>query len=259
MSEPKKRLNLEERETIMIGILRNQPLIRIAELLGRHVASIAKEIKKHRIFVRGSYFAGNDCRYAKGCDKRHVCGDEDCPMYCYSCPKNCHDFCPEYKTKKCLNYDRPPYVCNACQNRRYCEDDRYFYDPKIADKQAIELRSESRKGIHLTSEELENVNNLLTSGIKCGQPIAHIFAVHENEIPITSRTAYTYIDQGLLDVRNIDLRRQAGYKKRRKKNGKRHSGQTGARLLKDGKLYNIPRPLQHSQAHKASLDLPEKV
>ena len=30
--------------------------------------------------------------------------------------------------------------------------------------------------------------------------------------------------------------------------------QTGAKLLKDGKLYNIARPLQHSQAHKAGLD-----
>ena len=30
--------------------------------------------------------------------------------------------------------------------------------------------------------------------------------------------------------------------------------QTGARLIKDGKLYSIPRPLQHSQAHKAGLD-----
>lgn len=30
--------------------------------------------------------------------------------------------------------------------------------------------------------------------------------------------------------------------------------QTGARLIKDGKLYNIPRRLQHSQAHKAGLD-----
>ncbi|MBR3734764.1 MAG: DUF5131 family protein [Lachnospiraceae bacterium] len=27
--------------------------------------------------------------------------------------------------------------------------------------------------------------------------------------------------------------------------------QTGARLLKDGKLYNIPRRIQHSQAHRA--------
>jgi len=30
--------------------------------------------------------------------------------------------------------------------------------------------------------------------------------------------------------------------------------QTGARLLKDGKIYKIPRPMQHSQAHKAGLD-----
>ncbi len=31
--------------------------------------------------------------------------------------------------------------------------------------------------------------------------------------------------------------------------------QTGARLLKDGKVYNIPREHQHSQARKAGLDL----
>lgn len=30
--------------------------------------------------------------------------------------------------------------------------------------------------------------------------------------------------------------------------------QTGARLKKNGKLYNIPRPYQHSQARKAGLD-----
>ena len=31
--------------------------------------------------------------------------------------------------------------------------------------------------------------------------------------------------------------------------------QTGAKLIKDGKLYNIPRRLQHSQAYKAGLDV----
>ncbi len=30
--------------------------------------------------------------------------------------------------------------------------------------------------------------------------------------------------------------------------------QTGAKLIKDGKVYHIPRKLQHSQAHKAGLD-----
>lgn len=31
--------------------------------------------------------------------------------------------------------------------------------------------------------------------------------------------------------------------------------QTGARLFKDGRLYHIPRKLQHSQAHKAGIDI----
>ena len=31
--------------------------------------------------------------------------------------------------------------------------------------------------------------------------------------------------------------------------------QTGAKLIKDGRLYNIPRKLQHIQAHKAGLDI----
>ena len=31
--------------------------------------------------------------------------------------------------------------------------------------------------------------------------------------------------------------------------------QTGAKLIKDGKLYYVPRRLQHSQAHKAGLDM----
>ena len=78
-----KQLTLDDRESIAIGIMRCQSLKKIAEHIGKHVASVAKEVKRHRIFVRGSYYAGNDCRYAKGCNKRHVCGDEVCPMYCY--------------------------------------------------------------------------------------------------------------------------------------------------------------------------------
>ena len=100
MSKVVPRINDADREKIALGIVRKQPLKKIAALLGRHLTSITNEIKKHRIFVRGSYYAGNDCRYAQGCDKRHVCGDPDCKMYCYTCPKSCHDFCPEYVIHK---------------------------------------------------------------------------------------------------------------------------------------------------------------
>ena len=217
MSEIISKMKFDDRETIEIGLARKQPLVKIAALLNRHVASIAREIKKHRLFVRGSYYAGNDCNGAKGCTKRHVCGDEACPMYCYTCPKDCHKYCSDYCSTKCTAFKKPPYVCNGCDKRRYCNDDRYFYDAKVADKKSVEVRKKSREGIHLTDEELESVNRILSEGIKKGQPLAHIFAVHEQEIPITSRTAYIYINDGLLDVRNIDLRRQARYRKRRKK------------------------------------------
>ena len=217
MSKTIPRINDADREKISLGLVRKQPLKKIAEYLGRHVSSISNEIKKHRVFVRGSYYAGNDCRYAEGGDKRHVCGDLDCKMYCYTCPNNCHSFCDEYATNKCKKYEKPPYVCNACDNRRYCQDDRYFYDAAVANREAKETRKISRQGIHITNEELDDLNTILSTGIKKGQPIAHIFAVHEDEIPITSRTAYKYIGMGLLDVKNIDLRRQAGYKHRRKK------------------------------------------
>ena len=138
-------------------------------------------------------------------------------MYCYACTKDCHKYCTDYYSTKCRAYEKPPYVCNGCDKRRYCNDDRYFYEAKLADRESITTRKTSREGIHLTDEELASVNSILSEGIKKGQPLAHIFAVHEQGIPITSRTAYIYINDGLLDIRNIDLRRKARYKRRRKK------------------------------------------
>lgn len=247
MSEKKSKLNLNDRETIEIGIIRKQPLKRIAVLLKKHVASIAREIKRHRIFVNGSYYAGNDCNGAKGCTKRHVCGDESCPMYCYSCIKDCHKYCPDYYSTKCTAYLKPPYVCNGCDKRRYCNDDKYFYEAMVAERKSGETRKKSREHIHLTDEELASVNSILSEGIRKGQPLAHIFAVHEQEIPITSRTAYMYINDGLLDVRNIDLRRQTRYKKRKKK--KTESGILNQKF-RQGRTYQDFTALMENRSEK---------
>ena len=247
MSEKISKMKFDDRESIEIGVARKQPLKRIAKLLNRHPSSITNEILKHRIFVKGSYYAGNDCNGAKGCTKRHVCGDETCPMFCYSCPKDCHKYCADYYSTKCHAYNKPPYVCNGCDNRRYCNDDRYFYDAKVADRKSIETRKLSREGIHLSDEELSGVNSVLSEGIKKGQPLAHIFAVHEMEIPITKRTAYIYINDGLLDVRNIDLRRQTRYRKRRKK--KSESGILNQKFRK-GRTYLDFKALMENRSEK---------
>ena len=58
---------------------------------------------------------------------------------------------------------------------------------------------------------------LVSPLIKKGQPLTHIYAAHGDEIPVSQRTLYNYIDSGLLSVGNLDLRRKVGYRSRRKK------------------------------------------
>lgn len=53
--------------------------------------------------------------------------------------------------------------------------------------------------------------------LKKGQSIAHIYASHADEIACSRRTIYSYIDRGVFQARNIDLRRKVVYKQRKRK------------------------------------------
>ena len=77
--------------------------------------------------------------------------------------------------------------------------------------------ADSRKGIHADDKTLSELNQLLTPLIKQGQSVNHILAAHTDEIGLSEKTVYNYIDSGLLDVRNIDLPKKVAYRKRRKK------------------------------------------
>lgn len=78
----------------------------------------------------------------------------------------------------------------------------------------------SRQGIRLKAEEKAFVDELVTRLVKKGQPLTHIYAEHESEMPMSLRSLYNYIDAGELTIRNIDLRRKTGYKPRKNKKKK---------------------------------------
>lgn len=50
--------------------------------------------------------------------------------------------------------------------------------------------------MRLSKEELKELAQLIRPLIKKGQPLTHIYAEHENELPVGLRTLYNYIDQG---------------------------------------------------------------
>ena len=74
-------------------------------------------------------------------------------------------------------------------NRRYCNEDRYFYDAKVADRNSHMTRKTASDGVHLTEAELSSIDVILTVGIKSGQPLSHLFATYEKELIISERTA----------------------------------------------------------------------
>lgn len=92
-----------------------------------------------------------------------------------------------------------------------------YYIAQQADAMSKRRNSSSRSNPHIQGEELEKLNELITPLVKKGQPLTHIFSEHSDEIPISQRTLYNYIDSGTLTLKNMDLRRKVGYRIRKKK------------------------------------------
>ena len=109
---------------------------------------------------------------------------------------------------------KSPFVCNACDHRLRCRLRRMLYDAKYAQQQYEQMLSESRKGISLTEQELNRINDTITPLLKKGQSLPVICEHYRDELPVSDRTIYSYIDAGLLDARNIDLRRKLRRKER---------------------------------------------
>ena len=58
------------------------------------------------------------------------------------------------------------------------------------------------------------LNDLIAPLIAKGQSINHIFSTHGDQIGLSERTIYNYIDARAFDIRNIDLPRKVKYRQR---------------------------------------------
>ena len=122
------------------------------------------------------------------------------------------------KEKICDKTLKPPYVCNACTSRMGCRKTRYYYYAKDAQGKYEKLRSESRQGIDVTSTEFKHLNDIVSDEIKKGHSFAMIARNHKDEFPVGKRTLYNYVENGYLDIINLDLPRKVRYKKRKRGN-----------------------------------------
>lgn len=215
-----KHLTLSDRIAIETGIENGDSFTKIAKRLGKSPSSISREVRRH-LFLVPHYYNENsrrksECIHFNGCQIKGVCGNTACPSICSKCrSKRCAGFCSAFETQKCSQLLKPPYVCNKCPHLRRCSHDFYFYRAKYADDTYQELKTSSRNGINQSPESLEQLDRLVSPLVKQGQSISHIYLTHKTEIPCSQRTLYSYIDQNLFSVINLDLPRKVKYKRRK--------------------------------------------
>lgn len=183
-------LSYENRKNIEDGLNDNKSINQIAKEINRSHSSILREIGRNKVYFE---------------------------------PK-------QYGTYKNNNYDRDiscqrlsksPYVCNGCKSRSGCRKERYTYYARKADDSYKELKSNARKGINLTPEEVYLINTTLTPLIKKGQTINHLYINHPDILDFSKPTFYNHINNGVFEFGPLDFPRIVKYKKRKNSNKRR--------------------------------------
>ena len=211
------RMTLSERIAIEAGIYARN-LTEIAKSIHKSRRHVSEEIRRNGTRAPGIHPFGKGCRNATACKRTGLCGKSDCSKRCCTCQEqDCQSICGAFQDGICKQLERPPYVCNVCTNRRKCKLDRIYYIAQQADAAAKRRYAQARSKPRVQREELAALDALVTPLIRKGQPLTHIYAEHGEELPVSQRTLYHYIDVGALSVGNLDLRRKVGYRPRRKK------------------------------------------
>lgn len=82
--------------------------------------------------------------------------------------------------------------------------------------------SDARSGIRKSREELNEIARIIEPLILRGQSPAHICASHAEELGISERTLYNYIESRAFKVGNLDLPKKVAYRRRRRKKSLTH-------------------------------------
>lgn len=234
-----KHLTLSDRIYIETSLERGLNFKEIALFLKKDPTTISKEIRKHFTEKKKpKELIKTDCIHKSICQLIGLCSNiKHCPHTnpCSKCKiAICGRYCNKYEPVQCIRHKKAPYVCNGCSYFRTCQFNKKYYRAQYAHDMYLEKLSISRRGINLTPEELNQINCVVSPLIRQGQSIAHIYATHQDHLPCSKRSLYSYIESNLLTMKNIDLPRKVKYQPRRSRKVRELSNPA----YRDGRSYN---------------------
>ena len=183
-------LSYEDRKNIEDGLNENKSINQISKEINRSHSSILREIDRNKKYSEPSAW------------NNYKINHSDLVL---SCERLKHS----------------PYVCNGCKSRSGCRKVRWTYYAREADNSYKEVKSEARKGINLTAEEIYKINSILTPLIKKGQTINHLYINHPDILDFSKPSFYNYVNNGVFEFSPLDFPRIVKYKKRKNSKNRR--------------------------------------
>ncbi len=218
------QLSLPERIMIERMIHQDYSFASIGRNLDRSASTIAREVLHYRCFSDRIPLPGeNDCIHRPGCQKNTLCpemGVHGCyASRCKRCPDGivCTSICDNYESLQCDLLNKPPYVCSNCKMQKGCKKIKAYYTAHRANAAHQKAIRDAHSGVRKTPSELRKIAGIIEPLIEKGQSLNHICTTHADELGISERTLYNYIDQNVFKVRNIDLPKKVVYRQRRPK------------------------------------------
>ena len=199
-------LSYEERQNLEDGLNSNKAIYQISRELNRSHSTLLREIDKNKTYYKPKSWSINT----------------------YVENENL------YKYEPCKRLISSPHVCNGCKSRSGCRKERYTYYARKANDSYLEVKSNARKGISLTEEEVFNINKVITPLIKKGQTTNHLYINHPDILDFSKVSFYNYINHGVFEFGPLDFPRIVKYKKRN--NSKRRTRKE--REIRKGRTYD---------------------
>lgn len=117
---------------------------------------------------------------------------------------------------KCDLLKKPPYVCNACPNKRYCTKHKLYYNANLAQENYNNNLKSSREGVDISFDVITQIENTIVPLIKDKkQSVNQVYANHKDILYFSKTTFYKYVNLGILSLTNLDLPKKVKYKKRK--------------------------------------------
>ena len=120
------------------------------------------------------------------------------------------------KRRECDILSRPPYVCNGCDKKYRCQRLQYLYDAAVANNEYRRTLSLQRANLKITKEQVAAINDVVAPlMLHKHHSINQVYISHPECFPFSKSTFYRYIDLGVVNIKNIDLRRKVRFRLKR--------------------------------------------